>query len=98
LRGLSVLSCLLHKTFSTNCIAVFLLLLLLPARYWTLAEATPQHFQPAANPLPSDLSLRPDLKAVARGDMAAAQRHKEEGEHQQRADRRLREAAGVYEH
>jgi hypothetical protein len=68
------------------------------ARYWTLAEATPQHFKPAASLLPSDLSLRPDLKAVARGDMDGAQRYKEEGEHQQRADRRLREAAGVFEH
>lgn len=67
-------------------------------RYWTLAEATPQHFAPAARPLPSDLSLRPDLKAVAAGDMDAAQRHKEAGEHQQRSDRRLREAAGVFEH
>jgi hypothetical protein len=30
--------------------------------------------------------------------MDGAQHYKEEGEHQQRADRRLREAAGVFEH
>lgn len=77
---------------------LLLALLALCCRYWTLSEANRQHFKPASNPLPSDLQYRQDLAAVAAGDMAAAQRYKEEGEQQQRADRRLRESAGVFEH
>ena len=48
--------------------------------------------------LPSDAEARRDLRALQRGDREAAQRLKEEMEVEQRADRKLREAAGVFEH
>jgi hypothetical protein len=67
-------------------------------RYWTLTEAQPQRWRVDEAPLPSDLRFRQDLAAVASGDQAGAQHWKEVLEQQQRADRKLREAAGVFEH
>jgi hypothetical protein len=69
-------------------------------RYWTLAESKPKPWLPpsAGRVLPSDASSRRDLRTLKTGDFEAAQRVKEEMEVEQRADRKLREAAGVYEH
>lgn len=68
------------------------------SRYWTLAEAKPQHWEVLQSPLPSDLRYRQDLAALAAGDLDKAQHYKEVLERQQRSDRKLREAAGVFEH
>jgi GAF domain-containing protein len=67
-------------------------------RYWTLAEAKPQHWQAHENALPSDLRFRQDLAALAAGNLEQAQHYKEVLERQQRSDRKLRETAGVFEH
>lgn len=67
-------------------------------RYWTLAEAKPQHWDVLQDALPSDLRFRQDLAALAAGDLEQAQHYKEVLERQQRSDRKLREAAGVFEH
>lgn len=68
-------------------------------RYWTLAETQPQHWgAPAGSVLPSDAGARRDLRALKAGDREGAQRVKEEMEVEQRNDKKLREAAGVFEH
>jgi hypothetical protein len=67
-------------------------------RYWTLAEAKPQHWEVPDSPLPSDIRFRQDLAALAACDLHKAQHYKELLEKQQRADRKLRETAGIYEH
>lgn len=71
---------------------------LVPRRYWTLAEAKPQHWEVLDSPLPSDIRFRQDLAALAACDLDKAQHYKELLEKQQRADRKLRETAGIYEH
>lgn len=73
---------------------------LLPSgrRYWTLSEAKPQHWEVLQQPLPSDIRYRQDLAALAAGNLDQAQHYKEVLERQQRSDRKLREAAGVFEH
>eukprot|EP00775_Hariotina_reticulata_P005712 gene5712-5952_t len=52
--------------------------------------------EPASADAPDD--YRQDLSSLAEGDLAAAQHWKEVLEQQQRADRKLRESAGVFEH
>jgi hypothetical protein len=74
-------------------------------RYWTLAETKPSEWvappkgvgAPAAG-LASDARARRDLRALQDGDRERSQLVKEEMEVEQRADRKLREAAGVFEH
>ncbi|GBF92151.1 hypothetical protein Rsub_04498 [Raphidocelis subcapitata] len=69
-------------------------------RYWTLAESRPSLWGPpsAGAPLPSDAGARRDLRALQEGDRERSQKVKEEMEVEQRTDRKLREAAGVFEH
>jgi len=70
-------------------------------RYWTLTESAPSKWVPpgkGGRVLPSDASVRRDLRALKGGDPSLAQKEKEEMEVEQRADKKLREAAGVFEH
>lgn len=66
--------------------------------FWTLSDSAPTRWHVPEQPLPSDVRCRRDLASLAEGDMDGAQHWKEVLEQQQRADRKLREAAGVYEH
>lgn len=63
-----------------------------------MADGTPQRWQVLPQPLPSDSRFRQDLAALAQGNQEQAQHWKEVLEQQQRSDRKLREAAGVFEH
>ncbi|KAI8464605.1 MAG: hypothetical protein J3K34DRAFT_371908, partial [Monoraphidium minutum] len=69
-------------------------------RFWTLSEAPPRRWAPAAagDALPSDAGARRDLRALKEGDRLRAQKVKEEMEVEQRADKKLREAAGIIDH
>lgn len=82
-----------HEQFPSQ-----VLKLVCTCRFWTLTEATPQHWEVLPSPLPSDVRFRQDLAALASHDLEGAQHYKELLEKQQRADRKLRETAGIYEH
>jgi hypothetical protein len=66
--------------------------------YWTWSEEGSSTWAAHPAPLPSDSRHRSDLAALAAGDRGAAAAQKTRLEQQQRADRKLREAAGVFEH
>ena len=64
-------------------------------RCWTLLEEPPAEWEPLPNPLPSDCRYREDLTLLLAGDVKASQAAKEALEQRQRADAKLRKAAGV---
>lgn len=59
-------------------------------RYWTLSEDTPDEWQTEEHVLPSDCSLRDDLKFLAQGDFALSQEAKDRMENDQRRDAKNR--------
>eukprot|EP00741_Cyanophora_paradoxa_P008863 tig00001388_g8580.t1 len=58
--------------------------------YWDMQKDQPIKAVPVKNPLPSDVSFRSDLTALAKGDYEAAQVNKCTLEEQQRDERKLR--------
>jgi hypothetical protein len=61
-------------------------------RYWSLTEETPDEWCPVASPLTSDCRFRKDLAALSEGrDIKEVQVAKEELEHLQRSDAKLRD-------
>lgn len=58
--------------------------------YWELGKKQPVEIFPVHDPLPSDSSFRLDIQPLAKGDLEAAQKAKEELENLQRTDRKLR--------
>jgi hypothetical protein len=87
-----------HQIFATLLTVYVFFLLFLAGRYWTWADEPSSCWAAHPAPLPSDVRHRSDLAALAGGDRGASAAQKTRLEQQQRADRKLREAAGVFEH
>lgn len=62
-------------------------------RYWDARDFKPLPLLPSERTLPSDSRHRPDLQTLALGDVPNAQKRKEELEHAQRKDAKLRAEA-----